>query len=242
MPTAVVIDGAFFLRQFRRNFPELDHSKPEDIASAIRTLVQYHLHVRTRTTEIINFDPYESSALYRVFFYDCPPLEKKLHQPVSKRSIDLAKTPQAKLRNEIHSVLQNVRKVALRLGRLNEAVSWRIKPAAVEMMLKNPSMYVPSDDDFEIDTQQKGVDMRLGLDVAAMAFKKQVDQIVIVASDADFVPAVKLARREGIDVVLDTMGARAADDLVRHVDGIRSYAEPLASRDSPRNNNLNKFS
>lgn len=68
---------------------------------------------------------------------------------------------------------------------------------------------------------QKGVDMRLGLDVAAMAFKKQVDRITLVAADADFVPAVKLARREGIDVVLDPMGAIAAQDLLEHVDGTR---------------------
>ena len=52
--------------------------------------------------------------------------------------------------------------------------------------------------------------MRLGLDIAAMAHKRQVDQIVLVAADADFVPPVKLARREGIDVVLDPMGAPVA--------------------------------
>ena len=78
-----------------------------------------------------------------------------------------------------------------------------------------------SDEDFEIDTKQKGVDMKLGLDVAAMAFKKQVDQIVLIAGDADFVPATKLARREGIDVVLDPMGGTPAADLLQHVDGVR---------------------
>jgi uncharacterized LabA/DUF88 family protein len=64
--------------------------------------------------------------------------------------------------------------------------------------------------------------MRLGLDVAAMAFKRQVNQIILVAADADFVPATKLARREGIDVVLDPMGGFAAHDLIEHVDGVRS--------------------
>ncbi len=64
--------------------------------------------------------------------------------------------------------------------------------------------------------------MKLGLDVAAMAFKGQVDQIVLVAGDADFVPATKLARREGIDIVLDPMGGTPAKDLLQHVDGVRS--------------------
>lgn len=63
--------------------------------------------------------------------------------------------------------------------------------------------------------------MRLGLDVASMAFKRQVDQIVLVAGDADFVPAAKLARREGIDVVLDPMGGTPARDLIANVDGVR---------------------
>ena len=71
--------------------------------------------------------------------------------------------------------------------------------------------------------------MRLGLDVAAMAFKRQVKQIVLVAADSDFVPAVKLARREGIDVILDPMGGHAAKDLIAHVDGVRDI--PRTGRD-----------
>jgi uncharacterized LabA/DUF88 family protein len=66
------------------------------------------------------------------------------------------------------------------------------------------------------------VDMKLGLDVASLAFKRQVNQIVLVAGDADFVPATKLARREGIDVVLDPMGGTPAADLLEHVDGVRN--------------------
>ena len=74
--------------------------------------------------------------------------------------------------------------------------------------------------------------MRLGLDVASLAFKGQVSQIVIVAADADFVPAAKLARREGIDVVLDRMGERsAAKDLLEHVDALRDCYLPKSQSD-----------
>lgn len=111
----------------------------------------------------------------------------------------------------------------MRLGRLNENFAiWRPKPEAVKRWLNPAEGFAPVDDDFEIDVVQKGVDMRLGLDVASMAFKRQVDQIVMVAGDADFVPAAKLARREGIDVVLDPMGGVAAPDLLQHVDGVRT--------------------
>ena len=232
MPTAVVIDGAFFLRRFKHRYPELDPSNPKDVAVGLMWLVASHVAVRTfaDAAEYLQMTDgkkwldtkwTETSDLYRVFFYDCPPLTKRTQYPISKTGLDLAQTDTAKSRLAIHAELLKVRKVALRLGRLNEKFGWRPKPSAVDRWVSDPSTFTPSDEDFEIDTVQKGVDMRLGLDVAAMAFKQQVDQIVLVAADGDFVPAVKLARREGIDVVLDPMGGSAAKDLVAHVDGVR---------------------
>jgi uncharacterized LabA/DUF88 family protein len=73
-----------------------------------------------------------------------------------------------------------------------------------------------------VDVRQKGVDMRIGLDVSSLAFKKQVEQIVLVAGDADFVPAAKQARREGIDFVLDPMWQQIPPNLHEHIDGKRS--------------------
>ncbi|QCI79607.1 NYN domain-containing protein [Hankyongella ginsenosidimutans] len=103
------------------------------------------------------------------------------------------------------------------------------KQSAVKRWLSGTANFVPDDEDFELDVVQKGVDMRLGLDVASMAYKRQVDQIVMVTADADFVPAAKLARREGIDVVLDPMNAKAAADLLEHVDGVRNCKLPNVS-------------
>lgn len=164
----------------------------------------------------------EQIELYRIFFYDCPPLTKRMHLPVSGRSLYLGGLPDAQLRLDFHAALYGTRKLALRLGRLNESFSgWRAKQDAVRRWIAAPAHFQPIDDDFEIDVMQKGVDMRLGLDIASMAFKKQINRIVLIAADADFVPAVKLARREGIDTVLDTIGAHAAADLMQHVDGTR---------------------
>lgn len=70
--------------------------------------------------------------------------------------------------------------------------------------------------------KQKGVDIRIGIDIAALALKKQVDTIVLVSGDSDFVPAAKLARREGIDVVLDPLWQKVNDDLYEHIDGLQS--------------------
>lgn len=70
--------------------------------------------------------------------------------------------------------------------------------------------------------KQKGVDMRIGVDIASLALKKQVDTLVLVAGDSDFVPAAKLARREGIDFVLDPLWQQINSDLFEHIDGLHS--------------------
>ncbi len=79
-----------------------------------------------------------------------------------------------------------------------------------------------TEEDFMFVAQQKGVDMRIGIDISSLAFKKQVDQIILIAGDSDFVPAAKLARREGIDFILDPMWADIKEDLFEHSDGRRS--------------------
>lgn len=222
MPVAIVIDGAYFLRRFRHSFPSLDPKSASDICMGVNALA-YH-YVFMRPEPFPTGQRQESPHLYRIFFYDCPPLEKRLQRPISRKAYNLKDTEEAVLRRQIHEALVGLRKVALRLGRLNDSFSgWRPKPESVKRWIEMPEIFQPTDDDFEVDVIQKGVDMRLGLDIASMAFKKQVDQIVIVAGDADFVPVTKLARREGIDVILDPMWGNAAKDLLSNVDGVMNF-------------------
>nr|WP_289844754.1 NYN domain-containing protein [Treponema phagedenis] len=77
--------------------------------------------------------------------------------------------------------------------------------------------------DFDLVLRQKGVDMKIGIDIATLAYKKLADQIVLITGDSDFVPAAKLARREGIDFIVDPMGHKILPDLMEHIDGLRSY-------------------
>ncbi len=64
--------------------------------------------------------------------------------------------------------------------------------------------------------------MKIGLDIASLAYKKQVDQIILIAGDSDFVSAAKLARREGIDFVLDALYNNVKPNLLEHIDGLNS--------------------
>jgi uncharacterized protein (TIGR00288 family) len=56
--------------------------------------------------------------------------------------------------------------------------------------------------DFEPEIRQKGVDMRIGLDIASLTLKHHVQTIVLVTADSDFIPAMKFARREGAQLFL----------------------------------------
>lgn len=79
-----------------------------------------------------------------------------------------------------------------------------------------------TENDFYLDIQQKGVDTKICLDISSLAHKRQVEQIVLIAGDSDFVPAAKHARREGIDFILDPMWHTIKPSLHEHIDGLRS--------------------
>lgn len=102
-------------------------------------------------------------------------------------------------------------------------VRWQLKPEALKDLTNGKRRWEDlTDDDFRLDLRQKGVDMRLGLDIASLAYQRNVNQIVLISGDADFVPAAKLARRSGIDFILDPMWATIRPDLYEHIDGLRS--------------------
>ena len=93
--------------------------------------------------------------------------------------------------------------------------------------------------DFELTIRQKGVDMKIGMDIASLAYKRQVDQVVLIAGDSDFVPAAKLARREGLDFVLDPMEMEIGKDrdLFEHIDGKSSCGNPYKRERNAEENN-----
>ena len=160
--------------------------------------------------------------LYRILVYDCPPLDKKSENPLTGKNVDFSKLPGSVFRLQLHDYLRRQRKVALRLGYLR-GHRWKIKARTTQDLLKGKlTIENLQHNDIEFDIDQKGVDMKIGLDIASLAYKKMVKQIILVSGDGDFVPASKLARREGIDIVLDPMWAHIGDELHEHVDGLHS--------------------
>lgn len=214
MPTAIFVDAGFFLKRFRSVYPHQNADDPIGVARTLHSMALDHLKQKGEE---------ERRDLYRIFVYDCPPLLKKAQFPVSGVAIDFSKTEVAKFRLAFHHELKCLRKVALRLGRLQDRRGWRIKPEKIQALIKKQIQFSDlTDVDFIYDVNQKGTDMKIGLDIASVSYKKQADQIVLVSGDSDFVPAAKLARREGVDFVVDPMWGEIADDLHEHIDGLRS--------------------
>lgn len=99
-----------------------------------------------------------------------------------------------------------------------------IRPRLVKDLLKGKiTIDKLSEDDVYLDVKQKGIDMKIGVDIASLSLKKFVDVIVLFSGDSVFVPAAKLARREGIDFVLDPMHANVESQLFEHIDGLECY-------------------
>lgn len=73
-------------------------------------------------------------------------------------------------------------------------------------------------DDFQPEFTQKGVDIKIGLDVAWLASMHIVDRIVLVTGNTDFVPAMKFARRQGVQVIIATVSSEVSSLLRAHSD------------------------
>ncbi len=210
--TAILVDGGFFLKRYR-SINRIRNLDPIRTANDLWEMCLRHL------TQAKG----ESYDLYRIFYYDCMPYDKKQHNPVTGKSIDFSKTEQYKFQLEFFEELKKKRKIALRLGVLEDRKRWIIKPAKTkELLTKEINIDDLTENDVQFDFSQKRVDIKIGLDIASMTLKNQVEQIILVSGDSDFVPAAKLARREGVDFLLDPMWNPIKPHLFEHIDGLVS--------------------
>ena len=219
--TAILIDGAYFLARLPTVQGEVDIANAAQVADAVHRLTNSHLR---QLNNIYNV-PNHSQLLYRTFYYDARPYQAKAHTPIGGKAIDYGKSKQARFREQLFSQLYGKRNLAVRLGDVRKAGqrSWILKPEPQANLLADRiGVQDLTDQDFIANFRQKGVDMRIGLDIASIALKRQADIIILVSGDADFVPAAKLARREGVQFVLDPLWQNISPDLYEHIDALRS--------------------
>lgn len=198
---AVLLDGEYVKKTLRRRLTRFPHDS--DVMGEVRRIISHpDLH---------------GESLYRVFYYTAEPLTGVGTNPLDASITDFARTPVYSRNKRLIDRIENQPDVAVRLGVLVHQ-GWEIGHAALRRLLSGDKTSLTADD-LVPKILQKGVDMRIGLDIASLALKRLVGAIVLVTGDADLVPAMKLARREGLRVYLDTLGiAHVRSHLKKHAD------------------------
>jgi len=191
----------------------------KDAKSRAEELFRYALrHIEVK-------DGIRERELFRIFYYDCPPLENVVWHPLLQENVEFRKSEVYQWTLDFLDCLRGKRKMALRLGRLAESdAHFRLDHRKVRRLCNgNISVDDLSEKDFSISFVQKGVDMRMGVDITTLAYEGRVSQIILISGDSDFVPAAKVARRKGVDFILDPMGNSISSDLYEHIDGLESF-------------------
>lgn len=215
---AILVDGDFFLKRYKYLITEGRNHSPIEVAKAFEKMCWDHLKK----------DQNQDDHLYRIFFYDCPPLSDSVVNPVTRERINFSESKSYEFRQGFFKELKKMRKVALRMGYLKSRNEWLIHPSKTKDLIKGKiKLSDLKEHDVKYNIVQKSVDIKIGIDIASLVLKKQVTKIVLISGDGDFIPAAKLARREGVDFVLDHMGmTRIEDPLFEHIDGIKTTLTP----------------
>ena len=152
----------------------------------------------------------------RFLYYDCAPYRGTVKLPVSGASHTFDGS------DEWLGKLETKDLFAVRRGVLKFR-GWQPKKRPVE----NKTL---TDADFGPDFEQKGVDMRIGLDVETYASGRLVQRLILITGDTDCVPAMKHARKLGVQVVLVSFPPKSPpNELVCHSDFKRQLAWPNVS-------------
>ncbi|WP_052184270.1 NYN domain-containing protein [Psychroserpens sp. Hel_I_66] len=209
---AILIDGGFYKQRFKKK-----HGKYPS-----------KYNVKTLITDIINQIKKKSGEdsediLFRSYYYDCLPFDKVIKHPDGSQ-IDFGESKLFNSQTKFINSLTEIDQMALRLGELSFN-GWRLSP------------YHPKGDPSP-DFRQKGVDMKIGLDMAWMASRDTIHKIVLVAGDSDFVSPMKLVRREGILIYIYPMGNKIKAEFKEHSDFILNDSDMTKKnkKNSAKNN------
>lgn len=157
----------------------------------------------------------EGEYTFRIFYYDAPPFRGRRTQPVSGEEKVFAGS------DKWLKDLDKLERFAVRRGTLGFR-GW--KPRTIP--IAGPQL---RDSDFKPVFEQKGVDMRIGLDIATFAKNRTVERILLVSGDQDMIPAMKEARKAGLEVgsiQLEPPALDLHDQIVSHSDFVRLVAWP----------------
>ena len=194
---AILIDGGFLKRKLGSRENPLTAQSVESFVERLK-----------------DNDALRDFGLHRIYFYDAPPLRSTERKPLAGGDFKFSETRLARDNRRLHEELRGMPFVALRMGDLRFR-GWTLN---THRLPKEQRELIIGSGDLVPNVHQKGVDMRVGLDIASLALKKHVDVIVLVTGDSDFVPAMKFARREGAQLFLVSLDHPIVEEMREHAD------------------------
>lgn len=111
----------------------------------------------------------KGSNLLRAYYYNCPPYQS--NPPTKEESARVAKA------DAFYSALRKLPRFEVRLGRLAKR---SCKKCATTVL------------------QQKRADLMLGVDLVNLSARSQIGKAILIAGDSDFLPAISVAKDNGV--------------------------------------------
>lgn len=130
----------------------------------------------------------EGTDILRTYYYNCLPYQGNPPTPEERQRYSA--------RRRFYTALERLPRFSVRLGRL-------------ELRGHGP--------DGRPRFEQKRVDILLGVDIVQLAAKGRIERAVLVAGDSDFIPAISVAKAEGVQVRL-FHGENCHSDLWQEAD------------------------
>lgn len=246
---AIMIDGGFITKRLARIVEQPEKLTPNAMCGVIRSICRKHIQKLTGDDDsnwhrhvyrIFYYDapPFEGQAHHpisgkQINFKksDQAAFQHELfHHLKKQRNMALRLGTLSNISGWTldHKMLAKLLRVKPRLATLAELPraedgSLTLDQETADGLLKEAAEWAKLEDWMvKLDLRQKGVDMRIGLDIASVTLKKLAHTIVLIAGDADFVPAAKLARREGVQFILDPLWQKVSEELFEHIDGLQT--------------------
>lgn len=246
---AIMIDGGFLSKRLTRLIADPDRLTPHTMCGIIRSMCRKHVQKLTddnggnwhrHVYRIFYYDapPFEGQAHHPITRRQINFAKSDQAAFQNELFIQLKKQRNMALRlgnlsnlggwTVEHARLAKLLRIKPNLDALRELPrnadgSLSLQAEVADALLQQAEEWAKLEEWMvKLDLRQKGVDMRIGLDIASVTLKKLAHTIILVAGDADFVPAAKLARREGVQFILDPLWQKVSDDLFEHIDGLQT--------------------
>lgn len=162
-------------------------------------------------------------TLFRVYFYDVHPAASRLVNPLDHSNWDLGGSQMYRANTRFLEEAGCLDYVSLRMG---ETVvdGWKVGDRASQGMRREKREMTGKD--LLPNIKPRGMELRLGMDVASLACQNRVDTLVVVTASGHFLPALKMARSEGLQVWLAPLGHDLKNELRIHSDGVLDLTPP----------------